>query len=178
MNAPLHRSGGNNETRYNWQINAHNLDADYYFQSYPDSSATPGASADDFIANSKTSGAQPMITVPMIGWAPKLGPGRSIIWSYSVAKYGTQTSTDPYRPDSGNGIASPSGIAITNNDPNDANFPTNSTFEQTYVQHLINRWGSSTNGGVPFFIMDNEHSLWQSTHQDIPSRGADDARNP
>jgi Glycoside hydrolase family 44 len=167
LNLPLNRSGGNNETRYNWQISAHNLDADYYFESYPDANATPGSAADDFVANSKASGAQPMITVPMIGWAPKLGPGRNIIWSYSVAKYGAQTSVDQYRTDAGNGKASPSGTAITNNDPNDANFPTNSVFEQTYVQHLINRWGSSTNGGVPYFIMDNEHSLWQSTHQDI-----------
>jgi hypothetical protein len=167
LNLPLNRSGGNNETRYNWQISAHNLDADYYFQSYPDSDPTPGSSADAFVANSKASGAQPMITVPMIGWAPKLGSGRAIIWSYSVAKYGAQTSVDPYRTDSGNGIASPSGIAITNNDPTDANFPTNSAFEQTYVQHLIGRWGVSTNGGVPFYLMDNEHSLWQSTHQDI-----------
>ena len=167
LNLPLNRSGGNNETRYNWQISAHSLDADWFFESYPDVNATPGSAADDFVANSKASGAQPMITVPMIGWAPKLGAGRNIIWSYSVAKYGAQKSVDQYRTDAGNGIASSSGIAITNNDPNDANFPTNSAFEQTYVQHLINRWGSSTNGGVPFFIMDNEHSIWQSTHQDV-----------
>ena len=167
LNLPLNRSGGNNETRYNWQVSAHNLDADWYFESYPDANATPGSSTDDFVANSKASGAEPMITVPMIGWAPKLGPGRDIIWSYSVTKYGAQKSVDQYRTDAGNGIASSSGIAITNNDPNDANFPTNSAFEQTYVQHLINRWGSSTNGGVPYFIMDNEHSIWQSTHQDI-----------
>jgi Glycoside hydrolase family 44 len=167
LNVPLNRSGGNNETRYNWQISAHNLDADWFFESHPDDKATPGSTADDFVANSKVSGAQPMITVPMIGWAPKLGSGRNIIWSYSVAKYGAQRSVDQYRTDAGNGIVSPSGIAITNNDPNDANFPTNSAFEQTYVQHLINRWGSSTNGGVRYFIMDNEHSLWQSTHQDV-----------
>jgi hypothetical protein len=171
LNVPLNRSGGNNETRYNWQINAHSLDADWYFESYPDSSAMPGATADDFVANSKASGAQPMITVPMIGWSPKLGAGRSIIPSYSVAKYSAQTSTDPYLPNAGNGVGTNSTAhtswLITTNDPNDANFPTNSAFQQTYVQHLMNRWGSSTNGGVSYFIMDNEHSLWQSTHQDV-----------
>ena len=72
----MNRSGGNNETRYNWQINAHNLDCDWYFESYPDASATPpGATADAFVANSKYGGAQPMITIPMIGWSPKLGCG-------------------------------------------------------------------------------------------------------
>ncbi|MGO9203754.1 MAG: glycoside hydrolase family 44 protein [Limisphaerales bacterium] len=168
LNCPLHRSGGNNETRYNWQINAHNLDADWYFESYPDSSPAPGETADSFVANSKSGGAQPMITVPMIGWAPKLGPGRTILWSYSVAKYGPQASTDPYLGDAGNGKSSTNGNAcITCNNPNDANFPTNTAFEQGYVQHLLQRWGPSTNGGVRYYIMDNEHSIWFSTHQDV-----------
>jgi hypothetical protein len=168
LDCPLHRSGGNNETRYNWLINAHNLDADWYFESYPDSSSTPGATADTFVSNSKSAGAQPMITVPMIGWAPKLGSGRSILSSYSVAKYGPQTGADPHRLDAGNGISSTNGNGpITWNNPNDANFSTNTLFEQGYVQHLLQRWGSSTNGGVRYYLMDNEHSIWFSTHRDI-----------
>jgi hypothetical protein len=167
-NFTLNRSGGNNETRYNWQINAHNLDADWYFESYPDSSSSPGATADSFVANSKSGRAQAMITVPMIGWAPKLGSGRSILYSYSVAKYGPQLSTDPWLPDAGDGLSSTNGNApITWNNPNDANFPTNTAFEQGYVQHLLQQWGPSTNGGVPYYIMDNEHSIWFSTHQDV-----------
>jgi hypothetical protein len=172
LNFTINRSGGNNETRYNWLINAHNLDNDWYFESYPDSSSVAGASADNHIANSLGASAQPMITIPMIGWMPKLGPSRAILWSYSVAKYGPQTSTDPWRSDAGNGKSSPSGNAITNNDPNDANFPTNVAFQQTYVQHLISRWGASTNGGVRYYIMDNEQSIWQSTHQDVHPVGA------
>lgn len=167
LNFTLNRSGGNSETRYNWLINAHNLAADWYFESYPDASSTPGASADDHIANSLDGGAQPLITIPMIGWSPKLGPGRSIIPSYSVAKYGAQTGTDPYLPDAGNGISSATKLAITTNDPTDANFPTNSAFQQGFVQHLMGKWGSSTNGGVRYYIMDNEYSLWFSTHQDV-----------
>ncbi len=109
-----------------------------------------------------------MITVPMIGWAPMLGPGRSILYSYSVPKYGPQTSTDPYLLDAGNGKSSTNGgVPITWNNPYDANFPTNTAFEQGYVQHLVRQWGPSTNGGVGFYLMDNEHSLWYSTHQDV-----------
>lgn len=167
LNFTMNRSGGNNETRYNWQLNAHNLDADYYFESYPDSSAVPGATADAFVANSRNGGAQPMMTIPMIGWAPRLGPNRSILYSYSVSKYGPQTSTDPYLPDAGNGISVTNNTPITWNNPNDANFPTNVAFEQGYVQHLIGNWGSSTNGGVRYYLMDNEHSIWFSTHQDV-----------
>ena len=167
LNFTMNRSGGNSETRYNWQINAHNLANDWYFESYPDASAVAAATADDHVANSDAGGAQPMITVPMIGWMPILGSDRAIIPSYSVAKYGAQTGTDPYLPNAGNGISAATGAAITNNDPNDANFPTNSAFQQFFVQHLLGRWGASTNGGVRYYIMDNEHSIWFSTHQDV-----------
>jgi hypothetical protein len=167
LNFTLNRSGGNNETSYNWQANAHNLDADYYFESYPDASATPGATADAFVANSKAAGADAMITIPMVAWSPKLGPGRSILYSYSVSKYGPQTSTDKYLNNAGNGISVTNNTPITWNDPNDAYFPIDSSYQQGYVQHLMTQWGSSTNGGVRYYIMDNEHSLWSSTHQDI-----------
>jgi hypothetical protein len=167
LNFALNRSGGNNETRYNWVTNAHNLDFDYYFESYPDSSSTPGATADAFVQTSIAGGAQAAITVPMIGWAPKLGSGRSLLYSYAVTKYGAQTSVDPYQTNAGNGISLATGQPITNNDPNDANIPVDVGFEQGYVRHLMTNWGSSTNGGVKNYIMDNEHSIWFSTHQDI-----------
>ena len=168
LNFTVNRSGGNNETRYNWSINAHNLDADWYFESYPETSATPGGAADDHVANSKAANALPLITIPMIGWSPKFGtePRHSlaVIRSRNTESRPRPTHTGPMPATAS---PAPSGLAITNNDPNDANFPTNATFQQTYVQHLLSHWGASTNGGVPFYIMDNEHSLWQSTHQDI-----------
>jgi len=173
LNSPLNRSGGNSETSYNWQINAHNHAADWYFESLPDSPATPGASTDGFVVNSQNGGAQAMVTIPMIGWAPKLGTnGDGRLASYSIAKYGPQTGSDSqWFADAGNGIGTNSAThtswLITTNDPNDANIPVTSAFQQGYVQHLINTWGAATNGGVKYYLMDNEHSLWQSTHQDV-----------
>jgi hypothetical protein len=168
-NFTLNRSGGNAETRYNWQLNAHNHGFDWYFESIGDGSATPAAAADDFVANSKNGGAQPMLTIPMIGWVPMLGPGRGKLSSYSVAKYGPQTGTDwEWMSDAGNGISSTnSNKPITWNDPSDANFPTNAAFQQAFIQHLTNRWQGATNGGVPYYCMDNEYSIWFSTHQDV-----------
>ena len=105
-------------------------------------SATPGAAADDFVTNSKNGGAEPMLTIPMIGWMPKLGPSRGKLGSYSIDKYGPQTGNDwQWMPDAGNGISVTNNTPITWNDPNDANFLTNSAFQQAYVQHLTNRWG-------------------------------------
>jgi hypothetical protein len=168
LNFTMNRSGGNAETRYNWQLNAHNHAADWYFESIDDGSATPAATADDFVANSKSGGAQPMITIPMIGWMPVLAAQRGKLASYSIAKYGNQSGNDwQWMPDAGNGIVTNTSTAITNNNPNDANFPTNSAFQRGYVQHLISRWGNSTNGGVRYYFMDNEHSIWFGTHQDV-----------
>lgn len=172
LNCPLHRSGGNAETSYNWQLNAHNHAADWYFESIDDGSATPAATADSFFATSKSGGAQPMLTIPMIGWAPKLGPNRAKLASYSIAKYGPQAGNDSqWMPDAGDGVgtntATHTSWLITTNDPNDASLPASVAFEQGFVQHLTNQWGLSTNGGVRFYLMDNEHSIWFSTHRDV-----------
>jgi hypothetical protein len=168
LNAPVHRSGGNSETRYNWQLNAHNHANDWFFESLDDGSSTPAGSADDFVTSSKAQGAQPMLTISMIGWLPKLGPGRARLASYALTNYGLQAANDwQYFSQAGNGIVTNTSIQITTNNPNDANFLTNSVFQQAFVQHLTNRWGLSTNGGVKYYFMDNEHTLWQSTHRDV-----------
>jgi hypothetical protein len=84
-----------------------------------------------------------------------------------VTKYGPQTSVDQWRTNAGNGISITNNTPITWNNPNDANFATSTAFQQGYLQHLTGNWGVSTNGGVGYYIMDNEHSIWFSTHQDV-----------
>jgi len=172
LNTPLHRSGGNAETRYNWQLDAHNRGSDWYFISIADGSGTPGQEADDFITTSRNGGAEPMLTIPMIGWAPKLGNNRAKLASYSTNKYGPQTATEPGYPSIGNGISVTNNTPITWNDPTDANFLTNSNFQLAWLRHLTNRWGLSTNGGVRYYFMDNEHTLWHQTHRDVHPNGA------
>jgi hypothetical protein len=108
----------------------------------------------------------------MIGWPPKLGSGRGKLSSFSIAKYGQQADHDwQWFPDAGNGVISNSSTFISGNDPNDASFATNSAFQRAFVQHLTNRWGLSTSGGVRYYLMDNEVSIWQSTHRDVHSVG-------
>jgi hypothetical protein len=166
LNSPINRSGGNAETRYNWLIDAHNRGADWYFETIADGSGIPGADADNFISTSKTGGADPMLTVPMIGWTCKLGPSRAHLASFSAAKYGPQQKVDPYWSDAGNGVSKAGGTNIVN-DPKDANFATNANFQAGWLQHLTNTWGSSLKGGLKYYLMDNEHSIWFSSHRDV-----------
>lgn len=166
LNVPLNRSGGNAETRYNWKINATNHASDYFFESIGDTSANPGQDGDDFITGSKAAGAQSMLTIPTIGWVATLGPSRAKLGAFSVAKYGPQQSTDPYMPDSGNGVKS-DGTNIVNNDPTDANIPSDVNFQGGWIDHLVATWGQAAKGGVAYYLMDNEPSIWHQTHRDV-----------
>ncbi|HEY1709248.1 MAG TPA: glycoside hydrolase family 44 protein [Rhizomicrobium sp.] len=172
LNAPLNRSGGNNMSTYNWKQNAQNLDADYFYESYPQPKAGKGQEADAFVQGAKLSGAQPMLTVPLIGWVAKLGPNRAILPSFSVKKYGAQCAVDPFDHDAGDGLGPKNskgncGPQLTGNDPNDAYVADNANAEQSWISHLIGKWGPSAGGGVSYYLMDNEPSIWYSTHVDV-----------
>lgn len=170
LNVPLNRAGGNLTSTYNWQQNASNHASDWYFESISDDGTAPGASIDQFISDARSAGSQASITIPTLGWVAKLGPNRSNMASFSVAKYGAQQSTDPWMPDAGNGVKT-NGQLITGNDPNDANVPADVNFEKAWLQHLVAQWGNSANGGVRYYILDNEPSLWSDTHRDVHPTG-------
>lgn len=173
LNCPLNRHGGNHTSRYNWQLNADNRGNDWYFQSIPYPSAVPGEVGDTFIASTRSAGAQPMLTIPMLDWVARLGPNRTKLCSFSIAKYGPQTDNDwRWFPDAGNGISALTGQFITGNDPNDANVRVDASFQQAWVNHLIQKWGTAANGGLRYYILDNEPSIWHSTHRDVHPVGA------
>ncbi len=173
LNAPMNRLGGNNTSRYNWLLNADNKDADWYFESIGYPSSVAGEVGDTFISNTKAAGAQALVTIPMIGWVANLGPNRAKLASFSQAKYGTQTGNDSqWFPDAGNGILASTNQQITGNDPNDADIPADSTFQQAWVQHIVSQWGAASAGGLRYYILDNEHSIWFSTHVDVHPTGA------
>jgi PKD repeat protein len=173
LHVPLNRYGGNNSSRYNWQLNADNRAQDWYFESIGDTSSIAGERGDTFISTTQAGGARPMITVPMLDWVAKLGSNRSKLAGFSQAKYGAQTGNDAqWFPDAGNGILKSTNQPIQNNDPNDANVASNSVFQQQWVQAIVNRWGPAGGSVERYYILDNEPSIWHSTHRDVHPVGA------
>jgi PKD repeat protein len=171
LNAPLHRYGGNNTSRYNWQLNADNRGQDWYFQSIGESSATPGQRGDDFVLNSRAAGAEPMLTVPMIEYVAKVGANRAKLASFDSRIYGAQDDCDwQWFPTACNGLRG--GQPITGNNPLDANVLNSTTLQGSWVSHLVQRFGQSNAGGVKYYILDNEYSIWHSTHRDVRPAGA------
>lgn len=166
LGSTMNRSGGNPATRYNWQLNADNRGSDWFFESIGDASAVPGARIDSFLAATKAGGAQPMVTIPMVGQVAKLGPGRSTLASFSVGKYGSQQATDQWFPDAGNGLRT-DGSPLTGNNPADANVPANSAFQQSWVNHIVATAGRASASNPRYYLYDNESSIWHATHRDV-----------
>ncbi|HEX7152954.1 MAG TPA: glycoside hydrolase family 44 protein [Thermoanaerobaculia bacterium] len=177
LNSPLNRSGGNPESRYNWQEDATNRGRDWFFLSIGEGNGSPGNSRDEFIADTKGGGAQPMMTIPTLGWSGKLGPNRGILCSFPKSLYPGQTDYDWDHQLCGTGLywdsTQPDGTRdLTGNDPNNASRPTDVAFQRGWVQHMISMFGLSNAGGVRYYIMDNEPSIWFSTHRDVHPQGA------
>jgi hypothetical protein len=151
------RWGGNATSRYNYANNTHNTGSDYFFENI-----VGGTSMDSFIAADLAHGTQPLVTVPTLGWVAKNSPSsHPFACGFKVSKYGAQQSTDPYDPDCGNGKRS-DGSAITGNAPSDTSQVAGTAFVQAMVTHL-----KQANPGVKAFELDNEPSLWNSTHRDV-----------
>ena len=49
--------------------------------------------------------------------------------------------------------------------------PNSPAIEQAWIQHLIDTFGNSQNGGVQYYTLGNEPGLWHHTHRDIHPNG-------
>lgn len=175
MHYTVDRWGGNSTTRYNWQRDIHNTANDYYFENIPDCTAPSctgsppaGNSADTFLGAAFAAAAQPLLTIPTIGWTPRADSALQHPYTvgFSVAKYGAQQSVDQYDPNAGNGYST-NGNPITDNDPADSSTAVDPTFAQAWIAHLQSTFGTAANGGVKYYTLDNEVMLWNSTHRDV-----------
>ena len=173
LRASLNRAGGNSASLYNWQLDARNTGADWYYESLPiDVNDAEDQFGARFVTSTKAAGATPILTIPMIGRIAKLSSTGTRLASFSQAKYGSQVSYDAsYFPDAGNGVF-PGGTLITNNDVDDATTADTTTNEQARVAALVQQFGSASASGVRYYAMDNEPSLWHSSHRDVHPTGA------
>jgi hypothetical protein len=173
LKLPVRRWGGNATTRYNYLYDTTNRASDWYFENIPGNDADPsqlpnGSETDQFTDQDVRTGTDTVLTVPLIGWAPK---ERAKACGFSVAKYGPQQQTDPWAPDCGNGVR-PDGTLITGNDPHDTSVAIGPDYISGWLAHLTARYGDAAHGGVKFYNLDNEPDIWFSTHRDVHPVGA------
>lgn len=157
---PFYRLGGNRLTGYNWVNNASNAGSDYNQESddWLDSifnitgaaSNSPGSLMTTFYALASTNGSPCLLTLPLAGYvaADKNGDvtlaqtAPSSRWDQVVFAKGTIFSLIP-------------------------TLSSGSVFNDEFVNFIVNKYGLAANGGVKFYELDNEPSLWPSTHPRI-----------
>jgi hypothetical protein len=161
------RWGGNSTSRYNYQTGFTNTGSDWYFENVPPDNARVRPHI-ALINGDRAAGMETVLTVPLIGWAAKAGSPKQHPYAcgFKVGKYGAQQSTDYWDPTCGNGVLQ-NGHPITGNDPTDTSTKVGTGFVQGWVKQLVARYGTAAHGGVGIYELDNEPTLWNSTHRDV-----------
>ena len=168
LRAPVNRLGGEAADVYDYQSGARNSGSRWFYESYPVNKADILAQyGEDFVALTQRGGADSMITIPTMGWVARLGPNRTRLSSYSIAKYGLQKSTDTQgMTEAGNGTRL-DGSAI-HNDPYDAMQPDTPAREAVWVRLLLK---NRRPGETRYYLLGNEPSLWHESHRDVHPEG-------
>ena len=182
------RFGGNETSNYNWKHFTYNAGGDWYFEDF----GLGGVDSVGLTQSTVNSGSHMLDTMPMLGWVAKEAEnGTNHNWSFSVATYGPQCSTDPYNPDAGNGQkAGSTGNCNTSTQPvttqasTSAYYPLvdtesdcttgNCLYRDEWASALATAFGSAT-CNVPysaitschFYDMDNEPEIWNGSHMDV-----------
>jgi hypothetical protein len=171
LRLPVNRWGGNSTTRYNWQIDVHNTGSDYYYENIPDGSSTTlpnGSSADLFVEQNRATGAETLLTIPLIGWTPERRvEDHPYDCGFPKTQFSSQQSFDPYDPNCGNGLTPGGQPVTTSSTAANTSVAIGPPFVQGWIQHLVGRYGAAGQGGVRFYNLDNEPGLWNSTHRDV-----------
>ncbi len=156
MGATIRRWGGNNTTRYNWELNVWNLDQDWFFENMPTKPYTK------FLADNAGHRMMSAITVPTIGWVAKDGTSNG----FPVSVYGAQGKTDPYRPEAGDGTK-PSGEKIPPGPPTRTSVAAPPEFIKRWVETIRANDTKTGKRSVYEYILDNEPMIWSTTHRDV-----------
>src|SRR5262249_8192078 len=52
-------------------------------------------------------------------------------------------------------------------DPTNDSMQVQPSFQQEWVQHMVQRFGTAAGGGVQYYQLDNETNAWAGTHRDV-----------
>ena len=154
--ASAQRLGGNPMTRLNWEAEVANAANDWFFEN------SKGGRVVDMVGGGDSHGAPTALVVPMIGWVAK----DSTSVGFPRSKFPKQRKFDPNRPDAGDGFA-PDGTPLKPGPPTQTSVAAPPEAIGRWVKNLEENNRARGGQGVAMYILDNEPSLWSTTHRDI-----------
>lgn len=166
MGVSVVRWGGNARSRFNWEINASNSGADWYYSNAPKGDDVPGSAALEFYKNNRNAGAESLLTVPMVGW----------VASDQNISNGSEGVPDAESPSQLNGYdpalnrERTSFVSYARKNKT-FQFPPDLTdgtvYQDEWLYHLTQTLGTAEQGGIRFIELGNEPMLWWDTHRDV-----------
>ncbi len=156
LRATARRWGGNANSRYNWEGQFSSAAQDWFFEN------RPGGSYAAFLADDAAHGAQSALTIPTLGWVAKDGTS----YSFPVSVYGSQSKTDPWRPDVGSGVNT-AGVNIAPGAPTRTSVQAPPDWVKRWVSAIRASDAKTGKRSVYEYILDNEPMLWNTTHRDV-----------
>ncbi len=153
-----HRVGGNAMTRLNWDAgNLWNAGSDWFFENHAGKDGVW-----DWIAGARKNGLNLALVVPMIGWVAK--DGTSV--GFPTSKFGKQQKHDPQRPEAGDGF-SPDGKPLDPLPPTHTSVEASPATVEKWIRRVRESDGGQAAQSPHIYILDNEPSLWNTTHRDV-----------
>jgi hypothetical protein len=157
LGATIRRWGGDNTSRYNFEIEAWNLNFNWFFENIK------APSWRKFLDDNAAHGLKSAMTMPTLGWVAKDDKSNT----YPVSQFGPQEKTDPYRPEAGNGTK-PGGDKIPPPPPTQTDNAIGPDWDAKWVgaikaaDALAKRPRS-----VQMYFLDNEPMIWSTTHRNV-----------
>jgi len=170
-NPTVIRWGGDNTSRYNYQLGVTNSASDWYFENQANAyDVGPTGEFNDLVNSDKAIGAITLGTVPVLGWVAK----DATSCSFPTSTYPNQQSVDTSRscgngvyPEGVNGCTDANGCNITGNDPTVTSNSEGPAWAGSWVSSLVSTFGTAADGGVAIYDLDNEPSWWDAVHRDV-----------
>ena len=162
MGVSVVRWGGNARSRFNWEINASNAGADWFFQNVRKGDSVPGSAAIAFHRRNREAGAESLLTIPMVGWVAK---GRDDVRSVDVQANGRLSRYDPTANRLRTSVASFARKVGPMEYPPDRY--DGAVYQDEWVHYLMQTLGTADGEGIRFYEMGNEPMLWLQTHRDV-----------
>ena len=179
LNSPLNRLGGNNTSRYNWQVNADNRGQRLVFREHRRHQRDARRARRHVHRGQPGGGARADAHDPddRLGRKARRRIAAKLA-SFSIAKYGAQTGNDwqwyrrcGQRHSAGRRSSSRATIRTTRTCPAD------SASSRAGCKHLVTQWGTAGERAASrYYLLDNEPSIWSLHAPRRPSDGRDDGR--
>jgi len=191
-NPGIVRWGGDDTSRYNYQLNMTNSASDYYFENFSGGggqfpNATGSTNFTQFVQSIGNVGSAALGTVPVLGWVAN---NTQYACSFTQLQFPTQES---FESGCGNGVltggtnlngnsgTSPNQIpnitSLSEPAPSILSAPAPGSVTSTWadgtwpggwVNSIVTGYGSGTSGkGVAVWDLDNEPTWWDAVHRDV-----------